>query len=505
MVDLSPAQERVVNSPFDSKIFLSGAAGTGKTTTGVARLKALLQGGIPAHEVSVLLPQRTLADPYMSMLSDPTLPGGTPVDIATLGGLARRACDLFWPLVAEEHGFAQPEQRPTFLSLETAQYFMARLIGPELSRQGYFQHVKMDPNRLYSQVIDNLNKAAVIDAFEYTEISERLKAAWQGGVEQLQTYDDVQVAANQFREFCLQHNLLDFSLQIEIFLKRLWRLDPVRDWVFNGARHVIIDNVEEDTPAAHVVMREIIESAQSALVIYDEDAGYRRFLGADEESATRQLADVCDDFPIFIESFVMPLTVDSLGSALAQSMGFDAADALTNPRDAVINIGADSPDNRYYTEMIDDAIEQIAYLYHEQGVPAQEMVVISPYVSDSLRFSLMNRLEVVDVPVRSHRPSRSLRQEPATQCMLTLAQLAHPTWGIAPLSFDVIYMLMEALADIDLVRAQIIGRYAYLVEEGQPRLKPFDALTTAVQERITYTLGERYERLRTWVGYATHT
>ena len=34
------------------------------------------------------------------------------------------------------------------------------------------------------------------------------------------------------------------------------------------------------------------------------------------------------------------------------------------------------------------------------------------------------------VPVRSHRPSRSLREEPVTHVLLTLAKLAHPQWNL---------------------------------------------------------------------------
>ena len=63
------------------------------------------------------------------------------------GGLARRICDLFWPIAAEAAGFAHPDQPPVFLSLETSQYYMAHLVRP-LLEQGYFESVTMDRNRL---------------------------------------------------------------------------------------------------------------------------------------------------------------------------------------------------------------------------------------------------------------------------------------------------------------------------------------------------------------------
>ena len=48
--------------------FLQGPAGSGKTTLAVQRVLALLQGGVPAEAILILLPQRTLAAPYLNAL-----------------------------------------------------------------------------------------------------------------------------------------------------------------------------------------------------------------------------------------------------------------------------------------------------------------------------------------------------------------------------------------------------------------------------------------------------
>ena len=133
----------------------------------------------------------------------------------TLGGLARRAMDLFWPLASAAAGFARPQDPPVFLTLETAQYYMSR----QAERVDYydgFQDLRISPPRLASQVLDNLNKSAVV-GFPMDEIAERLKAAWDGPADQARIYDSAQSAARGFRDYCLAHNLLDFSLQTEIF------------------------------------------------------------------------------------------------------------------------------------------------------------------------------------------------------------------------------------------------------------------------------------------------
>jgi len=74
-----------------------------------------------------------------------------------------------------------------------------------------------------ARILDNLNKAAVV-GFPYTQIGERLKAAWGGERSQKRIYGEAQACASRFREYCLTHNLLDFSLQLEVFTNHLWTL-----------------------------------------------------------------------------------------------------------------------------------------------------------------------------------------------------------------------------------------------------------------------------------------
>jgi hypothetical protein len=118
-------------------------------------------------------------------------------------------------------------------------------------------------------------------------------------------------------------------------------------------------------------------------------------------------------------------------------------------------------------------------------------------LSDALRFSLMNRLDALHVPVRSHRPSRSLREEPASQCLLTLAALAHPGWGIHPAKFDIAYAFIQSIEEMDLVRAQLLTEIVYRAKEIS--LSDFEQIKPEMQERITFLLGSRYTRLKDWI------
>lgn len=486
---LSLLQQQVIESPLDIKLFVSGKAGTGKTTTGVERMRRLLAQGIPADSILMLTPQRTLQEPYLDLLYSPERSAGGEVTSATIGGLAKRMCDLFWPIAAEAAGFKNPHLPPVFLTLETAQYYMAYLVRPLIEEQGYFQSLTINRNRLYSQIIDTLNKAAVV-GFPHTEIQSRLDSAWYGDPAQRRIYADGQECASRFRTFCLEHNLLDFSLQLEVFANVLWTHPQVRAYLTNQYQHLIYDNVEEDIPRAHDIVGEWMNDFQSALLIYDDDAGYRNFLGGDAATGAA-LSGICDQVISFDESFVSSNRILELSDGLVSAMLSTERQFASTGEDRAFEILS----ARFYPEMLDQVTEKV-WQYINDGIPPSEIVVLGPYLSDALRFSITNRLREKEIPWRTHRPSRSLRDETASQTLLTLSALAHPHWNARPNKFDISHALMFAL-QTDLVRAQLLTDIVY--RQKDIRLSTFEEINPEMQERITYALGEKYSNLRTWL------
>ena len=488
MTNLSLTQRQVIESPLDIRVFVSGSAGTGKTTAGIERLRYLLEQGIPADSILMLTPQRTMQEPYLDLLTSSERRAGGEVTSATIGGLAKRMCDLFWPMAAEAAGFKNPDQPPVFLTLETAQYYMAYLVRP-LLEQGYFQSLTIDRNRLYSQILDNLNKAAVV-GFPYTEIGSRMDTAWFGDPGQRRIYQDAQECATLFREFCLEHNLLDFSLQLEIFTNILWPQEQVQNYLKQNYRHLIYDNVEEDAPRAHDIIHEWLADFDSALLIYDNDAGYRYFLGGDAVTGYA-LSEVCDERIEFVESFVSSEDVIQLSNTLVSALTHQETEAgnLNNTMEFILA--------HYYPEMLDDIVARIRSLIEQDGIPPTEIVVLAPYLSDALRFSITHRLDQAGIPSRTHRPSRSLRNEVGSQTLLTLSALAHPHWNVHPTKFDVTHALMFAL-NTDLIRAQLLTEIIY--HQRDLRLSSFEEIKPEIQERITYMLGEKYANLRIWLN-----
>ena len=485
------------------RTFLRGEAGTGKTTAGAGRLRHLLETGVSAHSILVLVAQRRLADPYLEVARDPAGRAGAEVTITTLGGLARRMVGLYWPLITNRLSRSFPNRRPRFLSLEMVQYLMFRILGPEIDAKDYFNSVTIDRARLYGQIADNLNKAAVV-GFPAESIGARLTAAFAGEEERRHIFEDAQTCASLFREYCRRYNLLDFSLQVELFCQHLWKFASPREALIGRYRHLIVDNLEEDTPATHRLLSEWVPSSQSALLICDEEAGYRKFLGADDISAVG-LREACDREVVFGRTRVMTRSMRALLAGVVGAMSDEAAEGGGLERSERLRarraIGhTPAARSRFHTQMLDWVADEVAGLVERKRVRPERIVVLAPILGDSLRHSLVSRLEQRGVETWTLRPSRALREEPAAQSLMTLAKLAHPDWRLEarhrPGRTDVERMLMCVLEGLDLTRASLMAEVLYR-REG---LQPFTRVTNGeMRERITEVFGERYDRLRAWL------
>jgi hypothetical protein len=490
---LSPEQQAVVTHPLAGSLFLEGPAGTGKSAAGVARLLHLVNQGIPAESILVLVPQRTLAFPFYQALRDPNFPAGGSPDIATLGGLGQRMIDLFWPTIAPSAGFSHPHSPPSFLTLETAQYYLSRIVDPLITNLGYFDSITIDRNRLLSQILDNLNKAAAV-GFPYDTIADRLKSAYAGKGIQPRVFDEAQEAGVRFRHFCLENNLLDFSLQLEVFVNTFWRDPAGKRYLTARYRHLIFDNLEEDVPVVHQVVKEWLPDFDSALLIYDHSGGFRTFLGADSEGGY-ELKSSCQWEMEFSQSFIISEPLSAFSQALEASLAHQAVHLQEDITPAV----------RFsYEQFLHQTTNligsQIHALVQNEGIALRDIVILAPFMSDSLRFSLMRRLSELGIPSRSHRPSRSLAEEPATHCLLTLAMLAHPQWNLRPSRQDLRIAFMQAIDAIDLVRSDLLSRFTYQESRFQEGLKPFETILPEMRERITFSIGAHYQQLRAWLN-----
>lgn len=470
------------------KRFIEGPYGTGKTSIALGYLQDYLANGLSAHQLLILVPQRTLGRVYQQRLATLAHPNTASVEMVTIGGLAQRTIERFWPLLYDKAGFASSTP-PIFLTIETAQYHIAQFVDDVLI-EGRFDSVSMARARLIAQSLDNLSKAA-INRFTPDEVAARLQGAWGGHSSRFEVYDAWLAVAEMFRNYCLQHNLLDFSLQVDVFAQHALPNELVQQTLKQRYRHLIVDNMEENSPIAIDFIEWLLPEVESALLLFDHDAGFRLFLGA-EPTAAYRLRESCDEIQVLTDSLVESAALQSLEQAVIAAFdGTPFGPVPAKPTDAFT-----AKLHTFYPQMLEWAVQEILGLI-AAGVNPSDIVVIAPFLNDALRFAVMNRLEHAGVPIVSHRPSRALREEPAARAMLTLMHLINPQEESLPPAEDVANALNVLISGLDAIRARLLTEIVYGV--GRKELGSFDVINPTMQMRITYVVGERYEQLRRWL------
>jgi hypothetical protein len=489
---LTEDQKRILQIPVNESVFLEGKAGAGKTSCAIAWLNNLLSN-FPGHQILIVVPQRSLGNPFSVFLNQQLNHSGSLPSIWTLGSLTRRMVELFWPLISKEAGFSNPNHPPQFLSTETAQYCMEKAITPFLE-QGFFQSVVLSRNRLYGQILDDLNKSAII-RFPTTEISQWLKSVGNLDAGLSKAYDQVLICANEFRKYCYSNNLLDFSLQVEVFFNHLWTQDNFKEYFYKNFRALIADNVEEDVPATHDLIKDWLPNIDSAFIVFDQNGGYRSFLGADPTSALsiKSICSVNDHFETKIEHNE---SIINFSTALNDCISHERNSLATYDFSEVLKIS----DYHFYPEMIAGVCSQIQDLIYSQEAKPGDIVILSPYLSDALNFSLSNGLKTMNIPNRSSRPSQMYINDPSIRAFFTFAKMAHPQWDLQISFYELRNALMVVLPELDIVKADLIVKTLFSVKQSLEGLRSFDTITNhPMQERITFQIGEKIERIRTWI------
>ena len=484
-------QEKIIQAPIEGSIFLFGASGTGKTTTALGRLGKLLHH-YPGYKTLIICPQQSLANPYRQFVFENTSHAGSFPTITTVSGISQDLIKIFWPLISGEVGFKSPEKLPNFLSLETAQYCLSKIVDPLLEK-GYFQSVTIERNRLFSQILDNLNKTALV-GISIDEIALRLKSTSNNTNSLHVAFDQVQECAKLFREYCLNNNLIDFSLLVSSFRNYLWPLKSCRDYLYTRYDALIADNLEEDTPFAHELIKEWTKSIQSSLLIYDEGGGYRSFLGADPEGAYR-LKEECQTTCYFKHEFTISEELKSFRLGLKACIQKEKNNSIRYeiPHKSELTLYT------FYPEMISETCEKVRNLI-DKGIQPRDIAILSPYLSDSLKFSMTEKLKFLGVATATSRPSRMYINAPEIKALLIFAKLSHPSWKIPISFFEFRHSIMQFIPNLDVIRADLITKTLFSKSGHECPIRSFDAINNIqLKERITFQFGEKIEALRNWL------
>ena len=491
--NLSEQQQIAADFIVSPSLFLEGNPGTGKSTAAIQRLSNLLELDAPGQQVLVLVPSRNAIQVYQDTVSS----RGNRASVMTFSTLVKRSLELFWPAIAESAGFRNHQKAPVFLTNETSQIFMAEIIREKM-RAGYFNSLQLSPSRTYNQILIAYHKLAAA-GFPPDSYAQRMKSAWTGESAFLDVFDHVQDCILIFRSLCMEYNLLDYAIQLELFRDYLLPNISFQTWIPSQYHHLIFDNIEEEIPIAHDFCELVLPRLETVLFVYDHEGGFRDFMGGDPTSA-RRFYWMCEQTLKLESSYINSPQVTALATALKQT-----GKITTDWKQDVRRVFEFTP-FRDYSSMIKQVAIEVADLIRRQQVPPEEIVIITPLNADILYISIERELRIQNISCYIHRPSRPLFQEKETKSFITLTEILHPEWDLLPSLFDISMMLQTFIPDLDPLRAQRLAAIGFkVVEDSETMAKRYSLHSTSnakatTRDRFPEQVLSSFEILRKWIA-----
>ncbi|MFT5193561.1 MAG: hypothetical protein ACI9EW_002091 [Cellvibrionaceae bacterium] len=505
-MSLTEKQLAVVNLDPGRRIYLTGIAGSGKTTVIEERFRVLLEMGEPADSILVLVGDSAHRERFQAVADQSSQPALIDLTITTFYGFARDAVAFFWPVIAQSAGFHNLFRPPLVLTYDMAQTMMWQIIDPML-KDGYFADLRLRPQQIVSQLLDNMVRAA-FNGLSISEAIEKQRVSWGGDPEHRRQLKDAETAALAFRKRCFEHSLIDTALTIEIFDRFIASNESLFGAMVSRYRHLLVDNVEEQTPIGIGFIRQLLASVDTALVAQDEGGGYKRFLSASPELA-QELDGAADVTVRLTENFY---EADNIYQIAHRVNHFLLGSQPMGDSGLIKSSILGHLNTRYRRQMLSDVGPALKELLEAERLEPADVAIILPYMDGALRFKLTQSLEQAGIPYQISRRRESPREVPHVRAWLTWLLVANDwqekrggearigeshTIYVKPGVHDVTEALSLSIEGLDPVRAKMIVNLLYDNQLGVFQDQSF--LTDKQVERIGENHLEAVDQLRLWL------
>lgn len=353
-----------------------------------------------------------------------------PVNATTPLGFFQNEVILFWPLLISR--LKLKPQFPVRLRPETEQELATQLWRSQLD-SGQLRWSGVNEYRLVRRMLDLMQLAAV-SGTPTEEIPLMLE---QGLMDQgsPEFWDLVGEQLLRWRQWCWERGFLTYGIVAELYWRYLLD-DPVyQTHLLSRFDRLLADDVDEYPSIAGDLFEVLLDRGVSGVFTYNLDGQVRSGLGADPAYFAR----LGDRFASRPDMTLMILPEDrisegSLPDSLRPSLR-EWVLAVTNP-DTPVWLDGQKLENQVVLkqtvsriELLQETAEAIAFLVKTEMVPPEDIAAIAPGLDEIARYTMIQTLNNLGVPVNSLNDQRRLVHSPMIRALLTLLALVYPGLG----------------------------------------------------------------------------
>lgn len=460
---------------------LVGLAGSGLTEYCIQTYRQLLQQTSPERILIVVRNQRQKLDIQKRLQPlEPILVG--PLRVHTFLSLIYEAVTTHWSEIVAAERSLPVCFAPAFLLKDLTQYVLSKTCELCPQHASIFSYSGL---RTY-QVWDQLSSIAYIagaSGLAPQDISPRLLEAWPDLEDEnrLRSLGAISCCIQRLRAETLKLGSLEVGTVIDLFQRLLLPLPSF--WA--GFDHLIVDQVEDSCGVAIEFYQQAQQKLQSLTFTYTVGGG-ASLIGVPTTAA---------DF-VLEETQHRTTHQTYKGSPTWAAFGLKLAQQIDPEFDHDFQLHPEAPpklvrlEGETYYEAIEIMIDDIQILL-QRGIQPAQIAIIAPTLDAALTLTLQNRLPPPVVPIT---PYPALVKYPLIRAILTLIELAHPSWQAFPTASEFSVMIVTLLG-LDPIRAELLTQD--VLDSVGRRLR--SSLSVRFPERVGFTHCHTYQQLQDWL------
>ena len=480
------AQDAVTSLPSGASGVVIGAPGTGKTSTLVRRVVALVDGGMPPEQILVLTPTRTAATALRDRLA-------VGVGVATSGPLARSVAAFAYQVV-RAHAVHRGDEPPQLLTGPDED----RIIGDLLA--GDAEDERSGPSRwpewLPADIRSGAGLRAEIRAFlaEMTTLGiEPEQLAARAAATDRPVWASLASFAHEYRAVRARmrgaHRDAAGLVREAVGLLRDAPAGSPALGAVAGLRAILVDDAQEVTLGGVELLEACRMRGVAVLAFGDPDVGSGSFRGARPENFARLATST------YVLGSVHRGTA-AQRDLTAQVTSRIGAAGLVAHRHPPVGLEADDSVRAFALRSGAEEFDLIARLLRERhvhdGVPWEQCAVIA---HDSRQVTALEaELSARDVPTAAVGPARALAETPIVRDLLRAVDLAAVATELRT-DDDVLDVLVGGGLDpVELRRLRAALRHAELRSGGERSAR--ELLAAGVRHPIEFDVIDTPEARR---------
>ncbi|MCB2312662.1 hypothetical protein LGL55_15485 [Clostridium tagluense] len=481
-MNYTEVHNKLNENKFSQKcILVKGNSASGKTTLAVSKYRNMIENeNIKSSNILCLFMNK-----YQNITWTKDMIFNTASDIrkSSYYGFIRRELSLYWPYVVENCKEIKINiLKPEFASFDATNYAMKALVEHFRKSKGYFQDITSTSSKIASDLISNINNAA-LSLVPFDEIGTRLYNSLE--VKDFlikETYNQLDEVTSYYISKLLCNGACDYGLSFYLYNNYL--LHDSRYTSINNIKYLIVDDIDEASPAEQELIFKIINNVDRLYLFYNPKGGLCSYYGANTDYLKSKLNIeyhelTLDNHFCCNDDFIkLASVIDSRVHTPYRS------DKINEDVPAFIDMSS-----QLRSEMVQKIILKVEELLN-QGLKPKDIAIICPFNDFIISYELQKKAKELSISVMETSKKDRFIDNEYLHPLIVLAVLCNDYKSIR-LTKEDYKNFFSFMLRLDAIRGSLL--YPFVAESG------LQDLSMEIEDRVGLAAVGKYNELKQWI------